>query len=595
MTQSPPWHVAATALADAGCDVVIGLPSDEPGLMDAAEAQDRMRVIGVRDQRVGACAAIGHATSTGRPAVLAVESGPSFANTLTGLLEASSLGAPIVVVTTRVPVDEIGRGAFQYTDQAGMAASLTKWRFLVERPQQLVWALRRAVHLAVNGSPGVVLVEIAHEVLHATVEPPAAQGPVRRLRSAAAPEDVRAARELLTTARLPVLLAGGGCATPHAHAGLRRLAEALGAPVFTTAAGRGAFDEQHPLACGLVGLYTTPPADGLLADADVVVAVGSRLEETARMGWDSFGSKRLIHIDATPDAFLAALEPAVALLGDAGVVLDQLLEGLVPSPEATTGRAAHVSSVREEMARRYASPGVDADQDAAPDAAPDPDAALTVRSALGLLQETFDAPTTVVQENGLHDMWGYHFPVLTVGEDTRVIVPGEQTMVGFGLPAAVGAAVADPARRTVLVCGDGALEMSTSALATAAEQRCGITVLVLDNQGYGWPRLLRTTAGADIGATRFRAPSLGPAAVLASGGWTTVVTTTGELRAALAEAAKVTADGRTAVITVPVDDGDVPVGVRGLLGTPEEHTPGTPATAAPASASAPRSPGARPS
>ncbi|GAA3492886.1 thiamine pyrophosphate-binding protein [Streptomyces cremeus] len=571
MTQTHPWHVAATALADAGCDVVFGLPSDEPGLMDAAEAQQRLRVVGVRDQRVGACAAIGHAAGTGRPAVLAVESGPSFANTLTGLLEASSLGAPVVVVTTRVPVDEIGKGAFQYTDQAGMAASLTKWRFLVERPRQLVWALRRAVHLAVNGAPGVVLVEISHEVLNGVVEPPVAQHPVRRIRGGADPEDVRRARNLLAAARFPVLVAGGGCATPDAHAGLRRLAEALGAPVFTTAAGRGAFDERHPLACGLVGLYTTPPADSLLAEADVVVAVGSRLEETARMGWDSFGSKRLIHIDASSQAFLAALEPAAALLGDAGVVLEQLLEGLTPSHEAARERAGRVHAVRAEMFRRYGSTG--------PDEAAD--AALTVRSALGLLQETFETPTTVVQENGLHDMWGYHFPVLTVDEDTRVIVPGEQTMVGFGLPAAVGAAVADPTRRTVLVCGDGALEMSTAALSTAAEQRCGITVLVLDNRGYGWPRLLRTSAGADDRATRFRAPSLGPAAVLASGGWTAVVRTRAELRAALTEAAKVTADGRTAVITVPVDDADVPVGVRGLLGTEAEAPTGPDRTPTP--------------
>ncbi|MEU2056758.1 thiamine pyrophosphate-binding protein [Streptomyces bungoensis] len=551
-----PWHVVAATLADAGCDVVVGLPSDEPGLMDAARTTPGLRVLGVRDQRAGACAAIGHSAVSGRPAVLAVNSGPSFANALTGLLEASSLGAPIVVVTTRVPALGIGRGGFQHTDQAAMARPLTKWDFLVEDPRQLTWALRRAVHLAVNGAPGVVLVEIADEVLRAPAPERRPAPPVRRLRFAADAEEVRRAARLLTGARLPVVVVGGGCKPAGAGAAVRRLAELLAAPLFTTAAGRGLVDEEHPLACGLVGLYTTPPADGLLADADVVLAIGSRLEETARMGWNGLEDKTLVHVDVDPAVFHTAVEPEVALLGDAAVVAGQLADAVVAEAPAMTAdgaaRRAEVTAVRAAMRARRT---------------PADDPELTVTAALRLLQESVTREATLVQENGLHDMWGYHYPVVSVGDGARVITPGEQTMVGFGLPAAVGAALADPARRTVLVCGDGAFEMGLAALPTAAELNLGLTVLVLDNRGYGWPRFVRAEERAPDTLTRFTAPAHTDAAVRALGGLTAHCTTAAELVAALEGAAKAHAEGRTTVITVPVRDDDVPVGVRRVFDT----------------------------
>lgn len=559
------WDVVAETLAGAGCDAVFGLPSDEPGLLDAAGAREELRAVAVRDQRVAACAAIGHAAVSGRPAVLAVNSGPSFANALTGLLEASSLGAPVVVVTTRVPVAGIGRGGFQYTDQAVMAGPLVKWSVLVEREEQLVWALRRAVHLAVNGSPGVVLVEIADEVPRHLPSAAAgrAVGAVRRVRAAADPKDVRRAAALLAGARLPVVVAGGGCRPAGAGPAVRRLAELLGAPVFTTASGRGTVDEAHPLACGLVGLYTTPPADELLADADVVLAVGSRLEETARMGWDSFGAAALVHVDIDPAVFFTVVEPEVALLGDARLVVEQLagaLEGIPASAtERGVARLTRVRKVREELYARHGRPGQDGGDGTQEEE-------LTVPAALRAVQEVFSRDAVLVQENGLHDMWGYHFPVVSVSDRARVVGPGEQTMVGFGLPAAVGAALAAPGRETVLVCGDGALEMGLSALPTAVEQGVGVTVLVLDNGGYGWPRFMRSAEGAPEGLTRFTAPGHVRAAVAAAGGRTARCATAGELAVALREARDANRAGVPAVIIVPVGDADVPVGVRGLFG-----------------------------
>ncbi|MER7766838.1 thiamine pyrophosphate-dependent enzyme [Kitasatospora sp. NPDC096140] len=548
MADRSQWDAVAAVLADAGCALVTGLPSDEPGLLDAAGRRPGLTALPVRDQRVAACAAIGHATVSGRPAVVAVDSGPSFSNALTGLLEASSLCCPVVVVTTRIPVAGLGRGGFQQLDQAAMAGPLVKWSVLVESPEQLRWALRRAVHLSVNGTPGVVLVEVAAEVLAAEPVDDAPTGePVARVRSVADDASLERAAALLSAATAPVVVAGGGA--KGAGAPLRALAERLGAPVFTTASGRGVIDEEHPLARGLVGLYAGPSAQRILDAADVVLLVGSRLEETARTGWTRLDDKRFVHVDCESAVFSTVVEPAVPLLGDAALTLGRLGELVA---------AAGPVAVAEPTVPRSAEPPTD-------EPPTDEPQRLTARHAFGALTEVFGRDLTLVQENGLHDIWGYQYPVLTVSDRTTLVVPGEQTMVGFGLGAALGAAVARPERPTVLVCGDGAFEMSLAALPTIAENGCGLTVLVFDNRGFGWPRYLRDLEGAPTEVTRFPAPSHATAAVAALGGWTARPTTPAELVAALDEARRLNVDGRMALLTIRVDDGDVPTAVRRIF------------------------------
>ncbi|MER7582335.1 thiamine pyrophosphate-dependent enzyme [Kitasatospora sp. NPDC097691] len=576
MADRSQWDTVAAVLADAGCSLVTGLPSDEPGLLDAAGRRPGLTALPVRDQRVAACAAIGHATASGRPAVVAVDSGPSFSNALTGLLEASSLCCPVVVVTTRIPVAGLGRGGFQQLDQATMAGPLVKWSVLVESAEQLRWALRRAVHLSVNGTPGVVLVEIAAEVLAGDPVDPAPTGePVARVRSVADDASLERAAALLASASAPVVVAGGGAKAAGAQ--LRALAERLGAPVFTTASGRGVIDEEHPLAHGLVGLYAGPAALRILDAADVVLLVGSRLEETARTGWTGLDDKRFIQVDCESAVFSTVVEPAVPLLGDAALTLGRLGElAAAAGPVAPPCWAGPAEPALpwsdgpwsgEPWSDGSRSDGSRSDGSRSDGSRSDGPQQLTARHAFGALTQVFGRDLTLVQENGLHDIWGYQYPVLTVSDRTTLVVPGEQTMVGFGLGAALGAAVARPQRPTVLVCGDGAFEMSLAALPTIAENGYGLTVLVFDNRGFGWPRYLRDLDGAPTDVTRFPAPSHAAATVAALGGWTARPTTPAELVGALEEARRHNAEGRMALLTIGVDDGDVPTSVRRVFGS----------------------------
>ncbi|MFG2741561.1 thiamine pyrophosphate-binding protein [Streptomyces chartreusis] len=549
------WDLIARTIADAGCRLVVGLPSDEPGLLDAADRHPDLEALGVRDQRVGACAAIGHTAVSGRPAVLALNSGPSFVNALTGLLEASSLGCSTVVITTRIPASELARGGFQQVDQLAMAAPLAKWSFLVEQADQLVWALRRAVHMAVNGAPGVVVLEIAHEVLESDLSAAEPMRSVRRLAAVASDEAVDDAARLLRHAQRPVVVAGGGAKAAGAGEALLGLAERLGAPLFTTASGRGVIDEDHPLAHGLIGLYTSPAAQPLLDEADLVFVIGSRLEETARLGWFRPGVGRLIQLDSDPAAFSLVAEADVNLLGDATLTLRRLLGVLGARDLDATDSAwrRRIGQVRHEP---RPAPGAE-------------DQTLSAPHAITAAIDAFGRDLILVQENGLHDMWGYYYPVVSVSDRSTVISPGEQTMVGFGLGAALGAAVTDRSRPTVVICGDGAAEMSLAALPTAAEQHCGITVLMLDNRGFGWPRFVRSHSDSDDSLTRFATLShVGPV-VESLGGWTAGPATRDELASALEKARLVTADGGIALISVRVADDDIAPGVLRAFEPPD--------------------------
>ncbi|GHH72645.1 acetolactate synthase [Streptosporangium violaceochromogenes] len=567
-TRQAVWRYAAATLAGAGCALVTGVPSDDPGLLDAAVTTPGMKAVPVRDQRVGACLATGHALVSGRPAVLTTSSGPSLPNALAGLLEASALRAPLVVVTTRIPAAGLDRGGFQQVDQRAVTSAVAKWHVVADDAERLGWALRHAVHRSVNGAPGVVVVELTDELLLED-PPPAvtATSPVRRLRSVPAPGELRSALDLMAGAAAPLILVGGGAKAAGAGPAVRRLAGVWGAAVFATAAGRGVVDEEHPAYCGLAGLYTTDPAGELLDGADVLLALGTRLEETVRMGWPALAGKRLIHVDVDPEAFDLGVRPEIPLAGDAALTADALADGLAcRAPVGTRGQdpaswTDRIARVRGGLAR-FADSGSSGGSSGGAD----------VAEALRAVRAHFGRDLVVVQENGLHDMWSYHYPLLSLSERARVVVPGEQTMMGFGVAASIGAALAEPLLPTVVLCGDGALTLSLNALPVAAEQGCGITFVVFENGGFGWPRFVRALSGADTGVTRFATEPSYDHVVRSLGGWATRCRDKRDLRPALEEAAEHAGAGRIALVAVPVSDTDVPPGVLRLYGDHGDHS-----------------------
>ncbi|WP_161952734.1 thiamine pyrophosphate-dependent enzyme, partial [Actinoplanes sp. TFC3] len=348
---------------------------------------------------------------------------------------------------------------------------------------------------------------------------------------------------------------GGGVRAAGAEEAVRALARQWGAATATTASGRGTFDEHDPHCLGLAGLYATPPLTTAFAEADVVLAIGSALEETVRMGWD-LNRVRLVHADLDATVFDRAVPAEVMLLGDARLTAEALGAALPVEGAEVAGRAGWLAGVAE--ARKQ----LDAE------AAAVPFTTSPTRGVLRVLPEVFP-DAVLVQENGLHDIWGYHISALTLPAGYPVIGPGEQTMMGFGLPAALGAAVSRPGRPVVLVCGDGAFAMSVNTLPTAAELGCPLVMVVFDNRGFGWPRFLRRQEDQPSTFADFRTPLPMAALVTSLGGFTTTVTGGAGVRPALAAARAAAETGRLALVVVPVDDEDVPVGIRRICGTDE--------------------------
>ncbi|MDJ1136548.1 thiamine pyrophosphate-binding protein [Streptomyces iconiensis] len=503
------WDAVADHLHHLGVSAVFGLPGDDMGPLAALE-KSALPVVLCRDQRNAAFMATGHALTSGRPAVCVIGKGPALTNTLTGLLEARSAAAPVLLVAEGTALGRVGTGAFQEVDQLAAVRPHVKWAARADLPEQLPRLLDKAAAVAVNGTPGPVYVEVAEQLAQSPV-PRTAWRPATRQRPAPDPAVLAETAGVIARARRPLLLVGGGARHSGAGHAVELLAERIGAGIFTTASGRGSVDENHPLSCGVSGLYCVPPADTLWQDCDLVLALGSRLEETATFGWpprgqggqdrqptvvqvtlgeesvvtDGHGHHVLADVAHTVEGWLHALpergpgkaEAAGDGAGDGDGVRDGAGDGVRDGD--SDGWRGRVRAVRQGLAE-----GAAARTGAA---------LLTVREGtvpvsqvLASLDRTLPGDRILVQENGLQDMWSYFFPHWTVGREAGSLVPSEQTPLGFGAAAAMGAALAAPGRPVAALVGDGAFHLMRAELPTLAASSAPVLYVVLDNGGYGW-------------------------------------------------------------------------------------------------------------
>ncbi|KUL36042.1 acetolactate synthase large subunit [Streptomyces sp. NRRL F-4489] len=555
------WAAVAGFVRHLGARAVFGLPGDDMALLGELESADTPVVL-CRDQRNAVFMATGYALAAGAPGVCVIGKGPALTNALTGVLEARSAAAPLLLIADGTRLDRLGTGAFQELDQLTAIRPYVKWAARADTPERLPALLEKAAALAVNGTPGPVYVELAEQLADSPVSRTAPWRPVVPQRPGPDPDALAATARTLAAARRPLLLVGGGARHRNTGRRIERLAERLGAGVFSTASGRGAVAEDHPLYCGVSGLYAAPPVDALWAEADLVVAVGSRLEETATFGWPDGPGGRLPVVQAVlGEDGLTMERPGAYVLGDAGRIVDgwhELLAGHRPDP-AWPDR---VREVRTALEKRAAERAGQAERAA-------PAGTVPVAAVLAALDRAVPANRVLVQENGLQDMWSYYFPHWTLGADGGSVVPSEQTPLGFGAAAAAGVrlAAAD-GRPVVALAGDGAFHLFRSELPSLADAGVAVLYIVLDNGGYGWlqSNLDRVSGSGSRFAFTAERPtgSAGPAAAYGLGHRR--VTRRGELDAALAAAWREVAAGTTSVVEVAVSLADTPPGMAGSAG-----------------------------
>ena len=597
------WHAVVEVLRAAGVGTLFGLPDDELTLLAALE-DEPVRMVLCRDQRNAVFMTAGHAITTGRPAYCVVGRGPAVGSAVAGLVEAATGRVPLVLLATGTDARRIGTGAFQELDQLALVRPVVKWAVRVEDPALLAGTLEKAALVAAAGAPGPVYVEIpatvgtspAPRTLPNRYAPNAAGSPGSTVPPGFPSPGLRAGSvpTAVDRARRPLLLVGGGMRHRNADGVVERFAEWLGAGMVVTASGRGTVDERHPLFCGVAGLYATGPVRDLWRDADTVVALGSRLEETAVDGWELMDpSTPVVQVNLEPGD-LSPHWSGPKVLADAATTIADWVRHPRSASAASAADSASADSAaadsaaaagwldRVDLARRTAM-AVTQSRGKQLRAA----AAISVLDVLDALDGAVPRDRILVQENGLADMWSYFWPYWTCHSRGGSVVPSEQTSLGFGAAAAVGVALAAPDRPVVALVGDGAFNLFRCDLDTAAGTGAGILYLVLDNGGYGWLQHQLTSstpgsrfhfAGPDAVPADAVAPDAAPAdagphnevfpdgaslggtrpAAERGGVAYRRVTRKADLAAALAAAWARCADGRTTVVEVAVRLADIP-------------------------------------
>jgi len=470
------------ALLAAGVSHVFGLPGSQSLELYRALRRSRLRSVLTTQELAAAFMANGYHRASGRPAAIFTIPGPGFTYALTGLAEALHDSAALVHVVGRAPRSG-RRFEFQALDQPAIAAHLVKGVLAIERAGDASERTAAAVALATGGEPGPVLLEWTAEAMEEVAEqvpprPPPAPLP-------APPERVSEVADLLCRARRPLLLLGQGAAGAPGLA--RRLAEALGAPVLTTASGRGVLPEDHPLALGF-DFARGGAADlaVLVGEADCVLAIGCKLGAAGTGIWAlRIPPERLVRVDASTEV-LAANHPArLAVAADAEALLAQL----VPAVERErAGRPPPWPEADVAAWRARLRGGGDRAAEPAFHGVVPPRA----EAFFAALRRALPRDGIVVTDSGLHQDLARRY--LEVWSPRGLVAPSDFQSMGFGLPAAIGACLAAPERPVVAVVGDGGLAMSGLELLTAVRERLSLPVVVVNDGRLNRIRLQQLAA-----------------------------------------------------------------------------------------------------
>ena len=454
------------SLAAHNVDTVFGIPGTHNlGIYEALRATGGIRHILARHEQGAAFMADGYARASGEVGVCISTTGPAALNTLASLGTAFSDSSPVLCIASQIPAEGIGldKGYLhECQDQLGSFAPVTKWRARADTVEAIPGVMREAFAQMLSGRPRPTAVEIPCDTLdesdEVTMPAPAAVD-----RPAPDPEQVEQAARLLRAARRPVIWAGGGVITSDAGAELRRLAERLQAPIFTTVLGKGAVADDHPLAAGATILH--PAARAFLAESDLMLAVGTRFTEEETDRWGLCLPDSLIHIDIDPDEIDRNYPATVGVVGDARAALQLINTQLQDLRRQENGSAAGIAKLRQKV-WRYC-------QARAPEGI---ELVQTLRKAL-------PRDTIIVSDLTVAAYWCRR--LLDIYEPRTNIYPWGFCTLGFGLPAAIGAKVARPDRPVVVLCGDGGFLFNCQELAVAAQFDVPIVALVFNDAAYG--------------------------------------------------------------------------------------------------------------
>jgi acetolactate synthase-1/2/3 large subunit len=455
-----------------GVEYIFGLSGGAAMPIFDALVDSKIKLILTRHEQGATHMADGYARATGRPGVVLVTSGPGATNTVTGLLTALMDSVPVIVLTGQTPTFNLGKDAFQEADVTGITYPVVKHSYLVTDVNEIPRVVNEAFFLASSGRPGPILIDLPKDVTSAICtapEPDRIKIPGYSVPARAPTAALEAAAEALARSKRPLLYVGHGAVISGAGEAVAQLAEKLHSPVVNTLLGKGAVDETGPLHLGMLGMHGTAYANRAVQHCDLIMAIGARWDDriTGRLSEFCTDATR-IHVDVDPAEFDKTVTSHVQLLGDARLVIEDLLP-LVGRLD-TDAWLAQCAQWRKEYPLKYSKRGK----------------ALRAQHVLDRLNDLTAGTALITTDVGQHQMWAAQF--LRTRSNRMWLSSGGAGTMGFGFPAAIGAQFGRPKTPVWAVVGDGGFQMTLCELATAAIHKLPVKVLIINNNYLGMVR-----------------------------------------------------------------------------------------------------------
>lgn len=468
------------ALLAEGVDTIFGYPGGQimPFYDKLYDFTDSLRHILTRHEQGAVHAAQGYARASGRVGVVTVTSGPAATNVITGLGDANIDCTPIVVITGQVGVASLGTDAFQETDVIGITQPITKWAYQIRRPEEIPRAMARAFYIATTGRPGAVVLDITRDAQVGTLDWSYKKTNYIRSYNPAPelqPGEIISAAALINRSERPLILSGHGVMLSEAETDLLALAEKADIPVATTLLGLSTIPSEHPLNKGMVGMHGNIGPNIATNNADVILAAGMRFDDRVTGVIKSYAPQaKIIHIDIDSAEFNKNVKAHIAIHADAKTALRALLPQINKADRkewlTTFERPENVEQA--EVIERETDP-----KDLGPESP------MRMGEVVRKLSEATGNKAIVVTDVGQNQMMSARYSSYTMPKS--MITSGGLGTMGFCLPAAIGAKLAEPSREVLAFMGDGGFQMTMQELGTILEYRIGVKMVLLNNNYLG--------------------------------------------------------------------------------------------------------------
>jgi acetolactate synthase-1/2/3 large subunit len=471
-------QILLKALEEEKVDIIFGYPGG--AVLDIYDQlyKSNMKHILVRHEQGAVHAADGYARSTGRVGVCLVTSGPGATNTVTGIATANMDSIPLVVFTGQVPTGLIGNDAFQECDITGITRPCTKHNFLVRNIEDLASTIKEAFHIARSGRPGPVLVDLPKNVMAAETEYDPANIKIRNYEATYKPAPKKMANffEMLNSAKKPLIMTGGGVILGKSSELLTGFARKYQIPVTGTLMGLGSFPGSDPLWLGMLGMHGTYYANMAISHCDLLLAVGVRFDDRVTGTIETFAANaKIVQIDIDPSSINKNVAVDLPIIGDTQAVLKDLIK-FMDEHNYTYEKSqrqewlAQLAEWKEKVPLTYCQNGK----------------VIKPQFVIETLYKLTKGDAIITTEVGQHQMWTAQF--FPFDKPNTFVTSGGLGTMGFGLPAAIGVKCAFPDKQVVDIAGDGSIQMNIQELATAAQYKINVKIVLLNNEFLGMPR-----------------------------------------------------------------------------------------------------------